>query len=155
MRYPSGQLAQAFEFSHFMDLSERLLALLRALFDSLFELGVSLGELGVSLGELGGPPSDPVLQLRVQPLELPRLAVELGENLDLGPQQLGNDRDRNVVHRSKLITAQEVEIVHLNSGYEDDCGLLKAGVLADHCCQLKAVEVGHADVDQNDRDIAL
>src|SRR5277367_1944562 len=148
MRYPSGQLAQAFEFSHFMDLSERLLALLSALFDSLFELGVTLGE-------LGGPPGDPVLQLRVQPLELPRLAIELGENLDLGPQQLGNDRDRNVVHRSKLITAQEVEIVHLNSGYEDDCGLLKAGVLADHCCQLKAVEVGHADVDQNDRDIAL
>ena len=27
-------------------------------------------------------------------------------------------------------------------------------MLADHCRELKAVEVGHADVDQNDRDIA-
>src|SRR5207302_7647065 len=140
--------AQAFEFSHFMDLSERLFALLSALFDSLLELGVSLGE-------LSGPLGDPVLEIRVQPLELPRLAIELGEHLDLGPQQLGNDRHRNVVHRSKLIPAQKIEIINLNGGDEDDRDLLKAGVLADHCCQLKAVEVGHADVDQNDRDIAF
>jgi hypothetical protein len=44
MRHSSGQLAQAFEFSHFMDLSERLLALLSAPFDSPLKLGVSLGE---------------------------------------------------------------------------------------------------------------
>src|SRR5438270_9033656 len=98
MRYPAGQLAQAFELAHLMDLSERLFALSSTLFDALLELGVSLGELSGALG-------DPVLEFCVQPLELPRLAIELGENLDLGAQELGDDRHRNVVHRSKLIPA--------------------------------------------------
>src|SRR5262249_61440279 len=37
----------------------------------------------------------------------------------------------------------------------DDGGALKARMLADHRRQLKAVELGHADVDQDDRNLVL
>jgi hypothetical protein len=59
-----------------MDLSERLLALSSALFDSLLKLGIGLGE-------LGGPFGDPLFELRVQPLELPRLAIELQQGVSI------------------------------------------------------------------------
>src|SRR5215469_11281074 len=148
MRDATCQLAEAFELLHLMNLRERILALSGALFDPLLELGVGPGE-------LGRPFDDPTLELRVEPLELPCLTIELGEYFDLGPQQLRYDRYRNIVHRSKLIATQQVDIGHLNSRNENDRGFLKARVLADHRRQLKAVEIGHADIDQNDRHIAF
>ena len=51
--------------------------------------------------QLRGPLGDALLELAVQPLQLPRLAVELGEDPDLGAQQLRDDRDRDVVHRAR------------------------------------------------------
>ena len=38
---------------------------------------------------------------------------------------------------------------------EDHRGLLEARMLADHRRELEAVELGHADVDQDDRDLVL
>src|SRR5919201_5110497 len=47
--------------------------------------------------ELRSTVGDAVLQLPIELLELARLAVKLGKNLDLGPQHVGDDRDRNII----------------------------------------------------------
>ena len=92
---------------------------------------------------------------RVELLELPRLAVQLGKHLDLGAQHLGNDRHRHIVHRAHLVAAQPVDVGQMDGGDEDDRGLLEPRMLADHGGQLEAVELRHADVDQHDGDVGL
>ena len=105
--------------------------------------------------ELGRALAHAPLQLGIEPLELPGLAIKLGEDLDLGAQHLRHDRDRHVIDRAHLVAAQAIDIVHLHGGDEDDRGLLEARMLADHGRELKAVELRHADVDQHDRDVVL
>ena len=51
-----------------------------------------------SRGALGDAP----LELAVEPLELRRLAIQLDEDADLGAQDLGHDRHRDVVDRARL-----------------------------------------------------
>ncbi len=94
-------------------------------------------------------------KLGVEPLELPGLAVKLGEDPDLGAQHLGDDRHRHVVHRAHLVAAQAIHIGQMDGGDEDHRRLLEARMLADHRRELEAVEIGHADVDQNDGDFRL
>ena len=94
----------------------------------------------------------PVLQLRIEPFEQPGLAVELGEHFDLRAQHLGNHGDRNVVDRAHGVATQAVNIAEMDGRDEDHRGVLKPRMLTNHLCELKAVEVRHADVDQDDRD---
>ena len=98
---------------------------------------------------------DAALELWIQLLELAGLAIELGEDPDLGAQHLRDDRHRHVVDRAHLVAAQTVDVGQLDGGDEDDRGLLEARMLADHRGQLEAVELRHADVDQNDGDLVL
>jgi hypothetical protein len=105
--------------------------------------------------ELGGALRDATLQLLVELLEQPRLAIKLGEDPDLGAQHLGDDRHRNVVDRAHFIGAQAIDVGQMDGGNEDDRCLLKARVLADHGSQLEPVELRHADVHQDDGDILL
>jgi len=105
--------------------------------------------------ELRRAGADAVLQLGVEPLELSRFAVELGEHLDLGTQHLGDDGHWHVIHRAHLVAAQPIEIADLDRRDEDDRGLAEARVLADHRGELEAVELGHADVDEDDGNLVL
>ena len=43
----------------------------------------------------------------------------------------------------------------MDGGNENDGGALKARVFADHRGQLKAIELRHADVDEDNRDLLL
>ena len=148
MRDAAGQLAEAFDLPHLVHLGKCGLALAGALFDALLQIGVGVRQ-------FGGPFGDAVLELGVQGLELPSLAVELGKYPHLGAQQIGDDRHRNIIDRAGLIASQQVEIGDLDRRHEDNRGLLKARVLADHRRQLEPVEVGHADIDQHDGDIVF
>ena len=105
--------------------------------------------------QLGGPGGNPLFQLRVHAFELARLAVKLDENLDLGPQHLRDDRNRHVIDGAHLVAAQAVHVGQVNGGDEDHRGLLEPRMLADHGGKLEAVEVRHADVHQDDRDLRL
>src|SRR5581483_1214920 len=52
---------------------------------------LALDELRGRTFELGRAGAHPVLELGVEPLELARLAIELGEDLDLGPEHFRNN----------------------------------------------------------------
>ena len=112
-----------------------------------------LAQLGRGGLQGGRPLRDPLLQLAVQPLELAALAIELGEDLDLGPENLRDHRHRDIVDGPDLIAPEEIEIGQKHGRNEDDRGLLEARVLADHARELEAVEVGHVDIHQHDGDI--
>src|SRR4051812_4379543 len=118
---------------------------------TLFALAQLLGR----IVELRGPFGDTVLELLVELLELTRLAVKLGEDPDLGAQNFRDHRHRNVVDRAQLIAAQPIDIREIDGGDEDDRRLLETWVLADHRRQLEAVELGHADVYEDDSDLGL
>ena len=148
MRQPAGQLAEAVELLHLMHLRQRLLALGGALLDAALELGIGLGELGGALLHAA-------LELDVEALEIARLAIKLGENADLGAQQLGHHRHRHIIGRAVFIAFDAIEIGHRDRRHEDDRRRLEARMLADHRRELEAVELGHADIDQHDRDLVL
>ena len=105
--------------------------------------------------EFGGALGDALLQLGIEPFELPGLAIELGEDPDLGAQHLGNDRHRNIVDRAHLVAAQAVDVGQMDRRDEDHRRLLEARMLADHRRELEAVELRHADVHQDDGDVGL
>src|SRR5262245_41273012 len=60
---------------------------------------LALEQAGGGRLELRSTVDDAALELAVELLELPGLAIELGEHLDLGTQHVGDDRDRDVVDR--------------------------------------------------------
>ena len=116
---------------------------------------LALPQIGGGRFQLGGAVGHPALEFGVELFELAGLAIELGEYLDLGAQNLRHHRHRHVIHRAHLVAAQAVDVGEMDGGDEDDRGLLEARMLADHRRQLKAVELRHADVDQHHRDVHL
>ncbi len=83
------------------------------------------------------------------------LAVELGKDLDLGPQHFRHHRHRHVIHRAHLVAAQAIDVGQMDGGDEDHRRLLEARMLADHRGELEAVELRHADVHEDHGDIRL
>src|SRR5262249_58462699 len=80
------------------------------------------------------------LPLQHFPLEGHRLAVQLCEHTDFCPQELGNDRSREVVYRSMFVSLELIAMRQALGRDEDDRRLPVAGVLADELCECKAIE---------------
>src|SRR5579883_473886 len=95
----AGELAEALELLHLMDLCQRRLAFTGAL------LHPSL-ELGIRHRQLGSPLLDTALELRVQALELPSLSIKIDEYPHLRAKQIGNDRNWDVVDAAGGIALQ-------------------------------------------------
>ena len=94
--------------------------------------------------ERGGAVGHALLEFGVEPLERARLPIQLGEDADLGAQDLRHDRHRHVVHRAAFVAAQPIEIGQQQRGDEDDRRLLKPRMLPDHRRELVAIELRHA-----------
>ena len=137
------------------DRGERIAEFVRQHREELVLPPVCLLQRGGRRLQFGGPQRDPFLELAVQALQGAGLAVEVGEDTDLGAQNLRHDRHRHVVDRSGRVAAQQVRIRHQDRGDEDDRRLLESRVLPDHRRQLVPVEVRHAHIDQDDRDLVL
>ena len=105
--------------------------------------------------QLGGALGNAALQLAGEPLGLDGLPPELGEDADLGAEELGLDGHRHVVDGPGGIALEAVHVGEVHGGHEDDRGLPEAGMLADDLGQLEAVEVGHAHVHQDEGDLLL
>src|ERR1700736_6350798 len=93
--------------------------------------------------------------LAIQGFQLSGLAMQLCKNPDLRSKQFGNDRDRNVVYSAVFITLQSVRIREKHSRDEEDCRVLKPGMLANHIRQLKAIDVRHTYVQKYKSNISF
>ncbi len=71
---------------------------------------LALPKLPCGGGESGGALGDPRLELAVELLELPGLAIELNEDLDLRAQHLGDHRHRDIVDRAHFVATQPVDV---------------------------------------------
>jgi hypothetical protein len=100
--------------------------------------------------ERRGPIRHALFQLRVQALERSRLAIQLGEDADLGAQDFGHHRHRHVVHGTALVAPQTIEIREQQRRHEDDRRSLKARMLPDHRRKLVAIELRHHHVHEDD-----
>jgi hypothetical protein len=60
--------------------------------------------------QFGRSLSHTLLQLSIQLLELPGLAIELNKDPDLGTQHLGYDRDRHIIYRAHFVAPHPVNI---------------------------------------------
>src|SRR5208283_792248 len=94
-------------------------------------------------------------KFEVETFKLLSFAVQIGEYAHLGPQDFRYDRDRNIVDRPTLISPQTVKIGQMDRRDENDRNLLEAGMLSNHRGQFEAVEIWHAHIDQDDRDVGL
>jgi hypothetical protein len=84
---------------------------------------------------------------------LARFSEELHEDFNFCSQDFRDYRNGNVVHGAHFIAAQTVHVRQQDRGDENQGSLLKAGMVADHRRQLKAVDIRHVDVDENDGDV--
>src|SRR5262249_36593710 len=94
-------------------------------------------------------------QVRVDDLQFTGLTMQFGEHTHFRAKQVRNNWNGNVVDGAALISANAVNIRHVNAGNENDRGVLIPRMLANQIGQLKTVDVRHADVQQNDGDVFL
>ena len=80
--------------------------------------------------------------------------MQLDEDLDLAAQHLRHDRRQDVVDGAERIAARGLQLVGVG-GDEDDRRVRRALVLADQLGGFEAVDVGHVDVEQDHRELAL
>src|SRR5919197_4276835 len=83
------------------------------------------------------------------------LAVQLHKYTDFGPQELGNDRDGNIIHCPMFVALELVKVGVMNGGDEDDGDLLIAWMLTDKCCQFKAVNLRHTHVQEDESNVGV
>ena len=87
----------------------------------------------------------------VHVLELPGFAIKLGEDADLGAQQLRNHGNGDVVDGATLVAANAIEIGEMHARDEDDRRALIARMLANQVGEFEAVDIGHADVEEDEQ----
>src|SRR5438874_6240611 len=83
------------------------------------------------------------------------LAVQLHKHADFGPQELGNDRDGNIIDCPVFVALELVKVCVMNGGDEDDGDLLVAGMLTDKGCQFKAVDLWHIHVQEDESKVGV
>ena len=81
--------------------------------------------------------------------------VELEEHADLGPQQLGVVRLEDVVDRAGLVAAEDVVALLGDRRHEDDRDVPGLAPALDVLGGLEAVELGHLDVEQDERELVV
>ena len=149
----AGELADRIQFLGFEELRHRILPLPGAKLDPAFQFLVQRLELLVGGLELRCPLLNPAFEVGIQSLQFPRLPIELHEDPHLGAQDLGNDRDGDVIDSARRIAAQAVGLGHHHRRHEDDRRLFEPGVAADQFHKLETVLLRHADIDQDNRDV--
>ncbi len=88
------------------------------------------------------------------PRGAPLRAVQVDEDAHLAAQDRGHDRRQDVVDGAELVAALRLHLVGISRD-EDDRRVRRSPVLADQLGRLDAVDVGHVDVEHDDREFAL
>ena len=89
------------------------------------------------------------------PADLLRLAVEVHEHVDLGPENERLDRLEHVIDRAGRVAAEDVQVVLVEGRQEEDRDARRARTAADHAGDLVAVEARHLHVEQDQRELVL
>ena len=100
------------------------------------------------------PPLAPVQLGRLE-LDLLGLLEEVDEDADLRPQHGRDDRLGEEVDRPELVALEDLALVALEGGQEDDRGVLRAVALADQRGRLEAVQARHLDVHQDHGEVGV
>ena len=79
---------------------------------------------------------------------------QLDEHLHLAAQHIGAHRREDVVDRAERVALRGLHLVGVG-GDEDDGRVRRFLVLADQLRRLQAVDVGHVDVEQDHRELAV
>jgi hypothetical protein len=87
--------------------------------------------------------------------DLPRRVVEVEEDLDLRPQQVRVVRLEDVVDRAGLVAAVDVVALLGDRRDEDDRDVARLLAALDVLGGLEAVELGHLDVEQDERELVV
>jgi hypothetical protein len=119
--------------------------------------GPGRGMGGPGMGGPGGAWGDPnaawdVLRERMHQ-SVPGLPEQVGKYPHLGQQKLGDDWHMNIVDGPVAVPFDTIGVGQRDGGDKNDCGLLKARMIADHPSEFKTVELRHADIAQNDSDV--
>ena len=80
--------------------------------------------------------------------------VELDEHLHLAAQHVGAHRREDVVDRAERVALRGLHLVGVGRD-EDDGRVRRFLVLPDELRRLQAVDVGHVDVEQDHRELAV
>jgi hypothetical protein len=113
------------------------------------EESVALLALAAKLGELL------LLELLRLTPKLLRLLMQLDEDRDLRAQDFRIERLEDVVDGAGGVAAEDLLLVLRDRGDEDDGHVLRPLALLDQRGGLEAVELGHLDVQQDDRDVVV
>ena len=89
-----------------------------------------------------------ILECAIEFLQLAVALVELDKGRHFAAQDLRNDRHRNVINRSDLITLELIKGRYLVSGNKDDRRSLEARVPTNEPCYFESVHARHVDVEQ-------
>ena len=116
--------------------------------------GCEVKEVGALL-QFAGAFADAVLELLIEQFQLAALAMKFSKDADFRAQQFRNHRYSDVVDRSLAIAFNSIDVAEVNSRNEDDCRLLKTRMLANHLGKIETIDVGHADIRQDDGDVFL
>ena len=98
---------------------------------------------------------DAFFELGVETVELSGFAIQLNKDLHLCLENFRDHGHRHIVDRAGAIAFQEIVGFEAHGRNEDDRRLLMPRVISDHRRKLEPVEIGHADVHQDDRDLGF
>ena len=84
-----------------------------------------------------------------------RLLVQVDEDRHLRPQHLGVERLEHVVDGADRVAAEDLLLLLVDRGQEDDRDVLGLRPLLDHLGGLEAVHVRHLDVEQDHREVVM
>ena len=86
-------------------------------------------------------------------LELEPLAVQIGENFHLGAQYGCIDRFMQIIDGARSVALEDVLVLVVIRGQEDDRNTRRSLARLDHLRQLQSGHPGHADVQDQQRKI--
>src|SRR3984957_13806359 len=96
-----------------------------------------------------------ILERAIELLQLAVALVELDEDGHFAAQDLRNDRYRNVVDGSDLITLELIKDRYLKAGNKNNGRPLEARVPANEPCYFESVHVRHVDIEQYGSEVLL
>ena len=82
------------------------------------------------------------------------VTAQFDEHLDLGAQNFGDDGLKQKIHGAQVVAAEQL-LVAFVAGEEKDRGVARAFAGANQLGSLKAVHLGHLDVQKNGGEIVF